>query len=252
MSDRVDQLLQEHLDSAPKEVREAILDFDLGRTVDEIARAHSLSERQAEIYDAEVVFAVVGARHPNNMQQNLTEPDGGETFSPRKAKELHAAFYTQVLEPIMQDAERRGYSFSDEDSKRRSRPKQSNGTLFQKKNIRVTYKTFEQGAHSYPVRNISKVVDYDIWNLDFGGVIANGGISLLGLFGLFIDFVLCKIVGVIGLLIGGFNLYNMFSTPKHYIVSIEFISGEDVDVKYESEEPAKKLRRALDEAMAGY
>lgn len=244
--------LREYLDSKPDEISEAILDFDLEGEIDKIAEKHSLNEKQTEILDGEIVFAVLGKRHPNNLAENLVAPDGGERFSPEKAKAIQEDFHFRILEPIMQDAEERGFSFSEEEDTYRSEHSNDNDVLFQKDNILVTEKTFEQGGHSYPVRNISKVVDYHIWNLDFGGTFVNVGIFIAGIAGLAIDFIGCKIVGLIGIAVGGFNIYNMIKTPKTYYVKLDFVSGEEVEVKYDDEETAKRLRRAVDEAMKRY
>lgn len=247
-----DNELREYLDSKPKEIRDAILDFDLEGEIDKIAEKHSLNERQVEVLDGEIVFAILGKRHPNNLPENLVEPDGGETFSPEKAREIHADFYSRILEPIMQDAEERGFSFSEDENQGYSDYKENKDVLFHKDNIRVTKKKFEQGGHSYPVRNISKVVDFHIWNLDFGGLVSNIGITVLGIIGLIIEFIGCKIVGLIGIAIGGVNLYDMFKNPKTYYVKVDFVSGDEVEVKYDEKEPANKLRKAVDNAMAGY
>ena len=244
--------LREYLETKPEEIRNAILDFDLEGEINKIAEKHSLNDKQTEILDGEIVFAVIGKRKPNNLAENLVSPDGGERFSPEKAKEIHEDFYFRILEPIMQDAEERGFSFSENENTSHDENAKDEDVLFRKDNILVTEKTFRQGGHSYPVRNVSKVVDFHIWNLDFGGTATNLGIFIAGIMGLAIDFIGCKIIGVIGIGVGGFNLYNMFKTPKTYYVKVDFISGEEVEVKYDEEETAKKLRRAIDNAMKRY
>jgi hypothetical protein len=244
--------LRDYLDSKPEEIREAILNFDLEGEINKIAEKHSLNEKQTEILDGEIVSAVLGKRRPNNLAENLVKPDGGERFSTEKAKEIREDFHFRILEPIMQDAEERGFSFSEEENKSHDEYTKNNEIIFQKDNIRVTGKTFEQGGHSYPIRNISKVVDFHIWNLDFGGTAVNAGILIAGIVGLTIEFIGCKIVGIIGIVVGGFNLYNMLNTPKTYYVKLDFVSGDEVEVKYDKEETAKKLRRAIDNAMKRY
>lgn len=111
---------------------------------------------------------------------------------------------------------------------------------------------FENEGQSYQVRNISKVTDLVQKNRTFGGVAVNGLGFLASIVGLGVEFVGCKVVAVIAILVCGFNLYNMFIDPKTDIVKVSFVSGEEIKVQFDEEEQAIEFRRALDEAMARY
>lgn len=104
--------LQENLNSLPEEIRESVIQIDFTNIVDRIAREHSLSERQVEIFDHDSTAALVGAIHPNKLSESFQESN--DVIGPEKAGELHVEFYTRVLAPTMQDAENRGFSFFEQ------------------------------------------------------------------------------------------------------------------------------------------
>lgn len=105
------ETLRENLNSLPEEIREAVIQVDFNSIVDRIAREHSLSERQVEIFDHDSTAALVGAIHPNKLSDSYQESN--EVIGPEKASELHIEFYTRVLAPTMQEAKDRGFSFFD-------------------------------------------------------------------------------------------------------------------------------------------
>jgi hypothetical protein len=238
---------QKKFERLPEEARSVIDEFDFEEVLEEIKNEYSLSEHQVQVFDGEVAAALVLDRHPNNMKENLIAPDNGETFNPELADDLHFEFHMRILEPIMQEMEKRGISFGD-DSKEHSKSSKRTGSVFEGKYVRVTKDKIQKGGSSFPVRNISKVTDFYISNWSFGGAAVNIGAFALGLIALG-QGVGGIIVGIILMAIGGFNVYNMINEPYQYIVKAELLSSDEISIKYSQKEKAKKLRDAIESVM---
>ena len=124
--------------------------------------------------------------------------------------------------------------------------------LYQDSDIVVTSSILVYRNNHYPLTSIKSVVFFKE-PLDVMGLLINAVILLVGLFGIFTFYIICVGIGLLAVVICGYNLYNDYIdiTNPNYTVAIELHSGESVYVKRRDMAWAQKLRDTLHLALRG-
>ena len=76
MNEEQKKKVQEHINSLPENVQNAILEFDWLAPAQDIARRFNLSVSQIDAFIAETMFVVVGMADANDYENNLIENVG--------------------------------------------------------------------------------------------------------------------------------------------------------------------------------
>ena len=120
--------------------------------------------------------------------------------------------------------------------------------LFNNGTTIVTTSTLKHRVQSIPIRTITKVSDFKM-PLEVKNFLINAAFAVLGLVGIFTFKTIWVIIGLIALGIGGFNVYDI-STRSHYMVVVEFASGERLKFDFPKIEKAIELRDAINKAIS--
>jgi Family of unknown function (DUF6232) len=122
--------------------------------------------------------------------------------------------------------------------------------LFDSNDVVVTSSKLVYAGSYYPLHTIKSVVFFKE-PLDVKGLVINIVVALAGLLGVFTFKTFCLIAGLIGVAVGGFNLYNFYNDIANptYVVAVDFHSGEPIYIKRRDMAWAKRLHDTLHDAM---
>jgi hypothetical protein len=122
--------------------------------------------------------------------------------------------------------------------------------LFDSGGVVVTRSKLVHGGNYYPLHSIKSVVFFKE-PLDVKGLVINIVVALAGLVGILTFKTFCLIVGVLGIAVGGFNLYNFYTdiANPNYVVAVDFHSAETIYIKRRDIAWAQKLHDTLHDAM---
>lgn len=125
----------------------------------------------------------------------------------------------------------------------------SEGIFYKDESVAVTRAMLENGGSSYPISTIARVVRpiQDPFEL-FEGFLLNAGVVVFGLYGVSNLSTGWVIVGLLALLIGGFNVWGQFR--RYWWISVEFVNGQKIRIQDLSKQKIfdiyEALRRAID------
>jgi hypothetical protein len=122
--------------------------------------------------------------------------------------------------------------------------------LYQDSDVTITPTVFVNGRDHYPLTSIKSVV-YFKEPLMIQALLANVAIILVSLYGIFTFYTFCIIVGLLAILLCGYNLYNDYIdiTNPNYMVAITLHTGESIYIKRRDLAWAKRVYETLLEAM---
>jgi len=128
----------------------------------------------------------------------------------------------------------------------------SDAAIYQDSDITITSTHLIYQNNYYPLHSIKSVV-YFKEPSDVKGLIINAVVALGAVIAIFSFKAICAVVGLLALLVCGFNLYGFYrdSANPTYVVAVTFQSNESIYMKRRSAEWARRVHDALDDAMRG-
>lgn len=124
--------------------------------------------------------------------------------------------------------------------------KMNDQILFEDGNVLITSTKLVYGGNYYPLGSIKSVVYFKL-SLDISGLLMNAVFFLAGIYGIFTFSTVGLILGLIAVIVCGFNLKNFYAEIQNptYIVAVDFHSGESISIKTGGKNSAKKLHDVL-------
>jgi hypothetical protein len=153
------QLLGDSLKQIPEPlqgiIRNRITSDSFKATLKEFQTRFSLTEEQYNSVSAEILMVLCQVTDLEDMKDSLiAEAD----LSYEVALRVQRAFQSDILDPIMTEAEAQGYSpASEAPAPAQATAPNRNQILYDEGRFRVTYSTFSIGGTTYPINKIVSI-----------------------------------------------------------------------------------------------
>lgn len=281
------QILATHLKKVPQPLQDVIRSYikeQFNPFLEGMRAKHGLSEENVSDLTTECLLVLCNVNPIEDLKDELIAEAG---LSYETAVRIQRALETDIQTKIMPEAERRGFNWETQNpaspppappplpapsltekprfdwgaqksagppparipSLIEPRSGDDRGVLYEDSGCRVTPTLVQIGGVSYPTRSIASVIRPLQLPMDFfGGLLLNGGITILGIFGILSFSPIWMLLGAGASLLCGFNVRNEFRRP--WWITLNFNNGEEVRVQRQDEAAIQRLYAAIHQAIS--